>query len=515
MEEEIFDVVIVGAGISGLSAAYLLHQQHDELKTVVLEARDRVGGRTHTLENNEVKYVDLGGSYVGPTQNRILRMAKHFGIETYKVYAEGKDTEHFGGKMSSFDGDYSTWNIFAILDYYAQIRKLDSMCDQVPLISPWQAEWAKEWDTITAKEYFDKSCWTDYAKKRMYQVFHDAMAVEPYDMSLLYYLWYLKSAGGVCRIADVENAGQERKFMGGSQQISKKMANVLGDKVILSSPVCSIEQKFDQTIVRCLNGKYYKTRYVISAIPHALLRSISFSPPLSALKNQLIQKMPMGSVIKTITYYEDAWWRDQGFSGVLIANSDSGPVYVTLDDSKPDGSYPALMGFIVGEQARFWCKKSGEERKQAVCEQYAKAFNTNKAKTPRYYIDKNWPAEKYSGGCYVSVLPCGVLTSYGEAWRSAEGNCYFAGTETATTWAGYMDGAVESGERAAREVLYAMKKISKDEIYQEEPASEDVPPVPCSLTPLQLCLPSVPTFMTMLTVLSFASMFSVAYLKRS
>lgn len=231
--EKILDVVIVGAGISGLSAAYLLQQQHGELKTVVLEARDRVGGRTHTLERDEVKYVDLGGSYVGPTQNRILRMAKHLGIQTYKVYVEGKDTEHFGGRPSFYRGDHSTWNILAILDYYAQIRKLDNMCDQVPLVSPWKAERAKEWDTVTAKEYFDDSCCTSYAKRRMYQVFHDAMAAEPYDMSLLYYLWYLKSAGGVCRIADVENAGQERKFKGGSQQISKKLAEILGDKVIL------------------------------------------------------------------------------------------------------------------------------------------------------------------------------------------------------------------------------------------------------------------------------------------
>lgn len=112
----------------------------------------------------------------------------------------------------------------------------------------------------------------------------------------------------------------------------------------MSSPLYSIEQKVDHTIVRCLNGKVYKTKYVISAIPHALLRSISFSPPLSALKNQLIQKMPMGSVIKTITFYETAWWREQGLSGVLIANAESGPVYVALDDTKPDGSYPALMG---------------------------------------------------------------------------------------------------------------------------------------------------------------------------
>ena len=250
MDENIFDVAVVGAGISGLSAAYLLQQRCGELRTVVLEARDRVGGRTHTLERDEVKYVDLGGSYVGPTQDRILRMAKHRGIETYKVYAEGKDTEHFGGRPSSFAGEYSTWNILAILDYFSQIRKLDRMSDQVPLVSPWEADRAKEWDTMTAKEYFDKSCWTSYAKRRMYQVFHDAMAAEPYDMSLLYYLWYLKSAGGVCRIADIENAGQERKFKGGSQQISKKIAQILGDKV---NWTFFLWQLFDIFLPQCLS----------------------------------------------------------------------------------------------------------------------------------------------------------------------------------------------------------------------------------------------------------------------
>ena len=114
--------------------------------------------------------------------------------------------------------------------------------------------------------------------------------------------------------------------------------------MILSSPVCSVEQKGDHAVVRCENGKAYKTRYVVCAMPQVLLRSVSFSPSLSPLKNQLIQRIPMGCVIKTITYYEQAWWRDEGLSGILIANNESGPVYATLDDSKPDGSYPALMG---------------------------------------------------------------------------------------------------------------------------------------------------------------------------
>lgn len=232
--EDVLDVVIIGAGISGLCAGNLLKQQDAELKTLILEARDRVGGRTQTVENAEVKYVDLGGSYVGPTQDRILRVAKSLGVQTYKVFDQGKVTEHFGGRPSSYSGDYSTWNVLAVLDYFHQIRELDRMCEQVPLLSPWKASRAKEWDTMTVKDYFDRSCWTTYAKKRMYQILHDAMAAEPYDMSLLYYLWYLKSAGGVNRIANVENAGQERKFKGGSQQISKKLAQILGEKVIFS-----------------------------------------------------------------------------------------------------------------------------------------------------------------------------------------------------------------------------------------------------------------------------------------
>lgn len=229
--DDVLDVVIIGAGISGLCAGNLLKQQDDELKTLILEARDRVGGRTETVENAEVKYVDLGGSYVGPTQDRILRVAKILGVETYKVFDQGKVTEHFGGRPSFYSGDYSTWNILAILDYFHQIRELDRMCEQVPLLSPWEASKAKEWDTVTVRDYFSKSCWTTYARKRMYQILQDAMAAEPYDMSLLYYLWYLKSAGGVNMIANVENAGQERKFMGGSQQVSKKLAQILGEKV--------------------------------------------------------------------------------------------------------------------------------------------------------------------------------------------------------------------------------------------------------------------------------------------
>lgn len=224
------EVIVIGGGISGLCAAKLLALEHG-ISVTVLEARNRVGGRTNTLEDPKFKYTDLGGAYVGPTQNRILRVAKELGVQTYKVYNQGNTVELLDGKRRVFAGDVSTWNPIAILDYYNMIRVLDKMGEEIPLDQPWNAPKATEWDSMTVKEFLDKTCWSGYTKKRMAQVYNDAMAAEPEDMSLLYYLWYLKSGHGVLRVAAIEDAGQERKFMGGSQQISNRIKDKLGDRV--------------------------------------------------------------------------------------------------------------------------------------------------------------------------------------------------------------------------------------------------------------------------------------------
>ncbi|EDO40503.1 predicted protein [Nematostella vectensis] len=494
-EELRADIIVIGGGISGLCAAKLLQQGHG-VDTLVLEARDRVGGRTETLVDPRFKYTDLGGAYVGPTQNRILRVAKELGVETYQVFFEGKVSEYLGGSRRFYSGEMSTWNPIAILDYYSMVKRIGNMCKQISVDAPWNTPQALEWDRMTVEEFFEKMCLTNYCKKRMVQIYHDAMAAEPWNMSLLYYLWYLKSGDGMLRVAGVENAGQERKFVGGSQQISNKLKERLGDRVILNSSVVKIAQDEDHVVVTCENGKSYKAQYVISAMPQALLNQVSFNPPLPALKNQLIQRIPMGSVIKTITFYDKPFWREKGLNGCVIADSESGPVQAGLDDTKPDGSHPALMGFIIGDQALSMCQMTQEERKKAVCAQYAKIFNCEEALHPCCYIEKNWLAEKYSGGCYVSVVPCGILTKFRDTLTLPVGRVHFAGTETATIWCGYMDGAVQAGERAAREILHKMGKIPSNMINQEEPPSQEVVAMPCTLTAFERCLPSVPTAVT-------------------
>ena len=228
--EKSVEVVVIGGGISGLCAAKLLSLEHD-VSVVVLEARNRVGGRTRTLEDPKFKYVDLGGTYASVDRCNILRIAKELGIQTYKVYSEGNMVELLGGKRRVFSGVLSTWNPTAILDYYNMIRTLDKMGEEIPLDEPWKAPKAVEWDSMTVKEFLDKACWTSYAKLQMINAVRGDSASEPHDMSLLCFLHSLKSGSYVLQNPAIY---EEMKFVGGAQQISNRIKDKLGDKVKLN-----------------------------------------------------------------------------------------------------------------------------------------------------------------------------------------------------------------------------------------------------------------------------------------
>ena len=221
------EVVVIGGGISGLCAAKLLSLEHG-VSVVVLEARNRVGGRTNTVEDPKFKYADLGGAYVSGSRYNVLRVAKELGIQTYKVHNEGDVIELLGGKRRVFSGIVSSWNPIAILDYYNMIRTLDKMGEEIPLEEPWKAPKAVEWDCMTVKEFLDKACWTTYVKKKMKEAIHGALAGEPHDISLLNFLWSLKTGSHVLQIPALN---EEMKFIGGAQQISNRIKDKLGDKV--------------------------------------------------------------------------------------------------------------------------------------------------------------------------------------------------------------------------------------------------------------------------------------------
>ncbi|XP_069492606.1 amine oxidase [flavin-containing] A-like [Ambystoma mexicanum] len=492
-----YDAIVIGGGISGLSAAKLLDESG--LSVVVLEARDRVGGRTFTIRNKQVHYVDVGGAYVGPTQNRILRIAKQLGIQTYKVNVSQRLIQHVKGKSYPFSGAFpSTWNPLAILDYNHLWRTIDAMGKEIPVDAPWDAPHAEEWDKMSVKDFIEKVCWTTAVRRFAHVFVNVNNTVEPHQVSALWFLWYVKLCGGTNRMFSVTNGGQERKFVGGAGQISEKMMECLKGRVKLESPVIRIDQTGDTVLVETLNHEIYEGRFIISAIPPGLTTKIHYNPELPVLRNQLIQRLPMGSVIKCMVYYKEAFWRKMDFCGSMIMEDEEAPIGITLDDTKPDGSAPAIMGFILARKASRLANLSKEERKRRICELYAKALGTEEALNPVHYEEKDWCKEQYSGGCYTCYFPPGIMTQFGRVIREPVGRIYFAGTETATQWSGYMEGAVQAGERAAREILCSLGKISKWEIWKPEPESADVPALPFPTTFWERNLPSVQGFLRFL-----------------
>ncbi|KXJ13385.1 Amine oxidase [flavin-containing] A [Exaiptasia diaphana] len=459
-----YDVAIIGAGISGLCSAKILQEKYG-LNVVVLEARDRVGGRTLTVKDSSFGYCDLGGSYIGSTQIKVKQLVEDLSLELYKINDKGYDVHYFLGKRQLNKGTVPLGSsLLGILDVNNFWIHIDKMSKQVPLDKPWLAAKADEWDKLTVKEYIHKKCWTRYGRSAASGFVQGILTSEPHEVSLLFFLWYLHSGGGIIRNWEISDGGaQEFKIVGGSQQISNRLANRIGsDKVHLGSDVTHIyQQDSGSVLITCGYGVQYKAKKVISTVPPALLNRIRFNPPLPGLKLQAYQRMPVGSIIKTVTFYDKTFWRQKDLSGMFTC--DCVPVEEAYDDTKPDGTHPAIMGFVLADSARDVCKLTKDERKKLVCEQYAEMYGCQEALQPVNYIEKNWMEDEYAGGCYVGVFPPGILTKYGKVLRERFENVHFAGTITASHWAGYMEGAVESAERVSLEVAHSLGKINEEE----------------------------------------------------
>jgi monoamine oxidase len=444
------DVVIVGAGVAGLTAARLLHRQGISL--VVLEARDRVGGRTLSQRvGGDV--LDLGGQWIGPTQDRLAALARELGIRTFPQHHQGKKLLSWEGKIRRFSGDVPWLSTFAMIELLRMRSRFGSLAKSIVPEAPWDSPRALELDGMTLETWKQRHLHTRGAKVFLDIVCRAVLTSEPRDVSFLYFLSYLRWGQGLDRLIAIPDGAQQDRFIGGAQQISDKMAAELGDRVRLTTPVLAIDQAAEGVVVHTPTGPIEGRRVVI-AIPPVLAGRIQYNPTLPAARDQLTSRMPMGSVIKYIALYERPFWREAGLSGEAF--SDTGITVTTFDDSSHDGSQPALVSFSDGEVARVWSQRSPEERKAAVIREFTRFFGPAAA-NPTHFVEKNWLEEPWSRGCYVGVMSPGTMTSWGKALREPCGRIHWAGTETATKWMGYIDGAIESGERVAQEIVTRTK----------------------------------------------------------
>jgi monoamine oxidase len=441
------DVVVVGAGLAGLIAARDLLAAN--VSVLVLEARNRVGGRllNHTLKNGAV--VELGGQWVGPTQDRVLALAEELGLRLFPTYAEGEHFLTMDGSVKRYVGEDFALPEDASADVEEAWERLQQMADEVPLDEPWSAENADTWDAQTLDSWLVANTKTEIGLGYWRTMVPALFSADTAEMSLLHFLFYCRSGGTLDRLVATHGGAQESRLEGGSQQLALRLADRLGDVVRLGSPVSAIRQD-DRGVEVIQDGGMVRAGRAIVALPPTLAGRIRYSPVLPPLRDQLTQQVPMGYVIKVHVAYPEPYWRAEGLSGSVFSLDDE--VSIIFDNSPPDLRCGVLLGFLEGRHARRSGKLAPEERMELVLSVLARFFGSRVA-DPEEYVEKDWAAEEWSRGCYGGRFGTGVWTGYGQALREPVGRVHWAGTETSEVWNGYMDGAVRSGERAAREVL--------------------------------------------------------------
>ncbi|MFL6088718.1 MAG: flavin monoamine oxidase family protein [Aeromicrobium sp.] len=445
------DVIVVGAGLSGLIAARdVLRAGHEPL---VLEAADRVGGRILTEEPEPGVFLELGAQWIGDTHHRMIALADEMGISRYQQFETGETSYEFGGTVVR-EGAFHAAHAAEVAGVERALRELDAMAATVTVAEPWAAPNAAEWDRITVAQWYDTQGLSPIGRELLEICTVGILAVPTYEVSLLGLLVNVVTCGVTADLlAESEGGAQTQRFVGGTDEVPKRLAEQLGNRVILEAPVQTIEYTADAVTVSCRGGLVALGRQVIVALAPTLAGRIQYDPPLPEQRDQLTQRMPQASAHKMFALYDEPFWRADGLNGQLI--SDAGPARMTNDSCMPDEHLGILLGFLEGENARIEGRWPAEKRHAAFRAELARHFGP-RAAAPQLIVEGGWADKEWTRGCYNANPGPGGWLHFGAALAAPIGPIKWAATETALQWSGYMEGAVDAGERAARQVLAAL-----------------------------------------------------------
>ncbi|MGI8939249.1 MAG: flavin monoamine oxidase family protein [Iamia sp.] len=453
MADPVLDVVVVGAGLAGLAAARDLRRAGRS--AAVVEARDRVGGRVVNHRFADGTEVEIGGQWVGPTQDRVLALSAEVGADTFPTYDTGDLLTVRDGKVIRHRSPTFGLPPAAVAEIAVSQPRLDRLAARVDLERPWATRGAEALDGQTFETWIRRHHRSATARRFWRLAVEAVFACEPRDLSLLHVAFYLRSGGSLDRLLGTHRGAQQDRIVGGSVVLAEGLAEQLRDQGVelrLAAPVRAIDQGDDGVVVRHDGGEVRARRAVV-AVPPALAARVDWSPSLPARRDQLLQKMPMGSVTKCLVVYDEPFWRADGLCGQVASLDDA--VTITFDNTPPDEGAPGvLVAFLGVDHARRASELSARERELVVTRALTRFFGP-RASSPVDYAERDWAAEEWTRGCYGAHMAPGVWSSFGDLLREPWGRVHWAGTETAAVWNGYMDGAVRSGERAATEVLAA------------------------------------------------------------
>jgi monoamine oxidase len=430
------DVVVVGAGLSGLVAARELTRAGASVR--VLEARDRVGGRTYSVDVGAGRF-DLGGQWIGPTQHRVHGLVDELGLATFPTWTAGRSVVHVAGRLRTYRGTIPRLPLLSLIQLQRLIWTLERAAGRHPPTAPTRSD-------VTLGAWLRRRGTRPDVQGLVTAAMRVIFGAEPDELSFDQVLDYVRRAGGLTPLIDVEGGAQETRFVDGAQSIAQAIADDLGAAIEIGAPVRTIATRPDRVHVAHARGQVEAGRVVV-AVPPNLVARIDWDPPLPADRRAWADGSAMGRTIKCLVLYDEPFWRAAELSGEAVTDAD--PLSVVFDNSTPDQA--ALLGFCVGAPADRW--RAPEARRAAVLAQLGRLFGPA-AVRPADYLDLDWSTETWTGGCPVAVPVVGAATTFDP--RRAHGLVHWAGTETAEHWRGFLEGAVDAGARAANEIVEAM-----------------------------------------------------------
>jgi monoamine oxidase len=447
---EAVEVCVVGAGYAGLVAARRLRRRGRSV--IVLEARDRVGGRIWTEQRPTGTAVDRGGAWLAPQHEAMHGLAREMGVATYKTYVDGAHLLVDGARIRRYTGLIPKISPLAVASIALAQFRVDRMAKKIDVDEPWNSPGAAELDTRTIADWFEQMRVRRGIGRDLFEMaLRGLFTSDLHQVSLLHLLFLVRGHGSIETLFSIENGSQENLIEGGAAAIAQRIAGELGDAVRLQAPVRSLAQDDDHVTIEA-DGVSVTAKHVVMTAPPALVLDMKFDPALPDDRVALYRASIGGHETKTLLVYDEPFWRAAGFSGQT--SEPGSAAEVTIDASPSDGSRGVIATFTFGPVAEQLATMDSDVRKKAVLDALARRLG-RRAATPVDFVETAWWSERWSRGCSMAHLAPGILTRYGPLIREPFGRVHWAGTETSTISHGAMDGAARSGERAANEILDA------------------------------------------------------------